>query len=256
MRLFLTILLINCFVCSYGQTPGQPVDSAAIFYADLFNYIKENQESKVPDSVKQENLFNEVGSIISRHPKEASNFTLIAQCFNLTYRQVQTLISLVDTAAYGSPWKAMADNVLKRISVAETGKPFPPLILSDTTGEELSIASLKGKIVYIDVWSSWCGPCREEIPEIKKIYKKYNSRGLEIIGISIDDDKEKWLKAIKEDKQTWKSYCELKHWQNNKLAKRFSIYSIPANFLIDENGILVGQNLDPESLRAWLVQHK
>ncbi len=255
MRQLLTLLLISCFTLANGQTSTQSADSGTIFYATLFNFIQDNQQKDLPDSFKQENLFNKLRSIIIRHPKDPNNFSLIALCINLKHQQVQTLIGLVDTSVYNSPWKASADNTVKRISVAETGKAFPTLFFTDSSGEELAISSLKGKVIYIDVWSSWCGPCREEIPEIKKIYRKYNSKGLEIIGISIDSDKQKWLKAIKEDKQNWKAYCELKDWRNNKFANRFSIFSIPANFLIDENGILVAQGISPESLRLWLARH-
>lgn len=244
MRLLLTIALIICIKNSYSQT------SAQAHYTTVYNL---NQAAF--DSVKQESFYTTLKSIVIQYPKDEFTFTLISKVGNLTYQQLNTLIHLVDSSIYNSPNKASADNTLKRVSIAETGKTFPPLILTDTTGEEFSISNMKGKILYIDVWSSWCGPCREEIPEIKKIYKKYNSMGLEIIGISIDSDKQKWLKAIREDKQTWKAYCELKDWRNNKFAKRFSIYSIPANFLIDEKGILVAQDLSPESLKLWLAQH-
>ncbi len=255
MRLLLTILLINCFTTSYSQSATQPVDSGRIFFANLFNFIKDNGEESTPVSIKQETLFNELRSVILRNPKDSNNFSHIAQCINLTYTQVQTLVSLVDTSVRNALWKAVVDNMMKRISAAETGRAFPPLTLTDTSGEELTISSLKGKVIYIDVWSSWCGPCREKLPEIRKINQEYNSKGLEIIGLSIDHDKQKWLKAIKEDNQTWKAYCELKQWSNNKFARRFSIYSIPANFLIDENGILVAQGISPGSLRSWLANH-
>lgn len=218
-------------------------------------FLQDNEKLKVPDSVKRQNLYRELRSFIIKYPGNENNFLFIFEGVNLTYKQVDSLVKLVDSSMSSSPQKAYADVLLKRLSVAETGKPFPALTLVDTLGQELSISDLKGKIVFIDVWSSWCGPCREQIPDLKKLYKKYNSMGLEVIGISMDDNKESWLKAIEKDKQPWKAYCELRNWRYNKFAMRFSIFAIPANFLIDQNGILVGQNLSPEALRSWLAQN-
>lgn len=247
MRLLLTITLIICIKISYSQTSAQG------HYSTMYN-----QNQDVFDSAKKESFYRALKSIILQYPKDEFSFSLISLAVNLTYKQVDTLISLIDPSIYNSPNRSWADITLKRISVAETGKPFPTLTLTDTTGAALSLKDMRGKIIFIDVWSSWCGPCREKVPDIKKIYKKYKNKGLEVIGISLDTDKQKWLNAIKKDKQTWISYCEPTDFLNNKneFTKRFHIYGIPRNYLIDENGILVGQDLDPESLNAWLVQHK
>jgi thiol-disulfide isomerase/thioredoxin len=247
MRLLLTIALIICIKISYGQT------SAQAHYTTLYN-----QSQDVFDSAKKENFYRTLKSIIIQYPKDEFSFSLISLAINLTYHQVDTLISLTDPSIYNSPNKSWADITLKRIAVAEAGKPFPALTLTDTTGATLSLTDMKGKVVFVDVWSSWCVTCREKIPEIKKIYQKYKNKGLEVIGISLDIDKQKWLDAIKKDKQPWKAYCEPTKFSENKneFTKRFFIYAIPVNYLIDENGILVGQDLDPESLNAWLSQRK
>jgi len=255
MRYFLSFILIICFSSSFGQTVIVAKDTANEYLSQMQEFIQTNESLNIPDSVKRQNLFRELKSFIIKHPTNENNFMLIFGALNLTYKQVDTLISLVDSSIYNSPQKSFADVTLKRLSVAETGKPFPALILTDTSGKEISISDLKGKIILIDVWSSWCGPCREQVPDLKKLYKKYNSKGFEIIGISMDDNKGSWLKAMRQDKQTWKAYCELRNWRYNKFAMRFTIYSIPANFLIDQNGILVGQDLSMESLRNWIAQH-
>ncbi|HMI79856.1 MAG TPA: TlpA disulfide reductase family protein [Ferruginibacter sp.] len=218
-------------------------------------FLQDNEKLKIPDTVKWQNLYRELKSFIIKHPKNENNFLFIFEGVNLTYKQVDTLVKLVDSSMNSSPQKAFADVLLKRLSVVETGKPFPALTLVDTLGQELSISDLKGKIVFIDVWSSWCGPCREQIPDLKKLYSKYHTKGFEVIGMSVDDNKEKWLKAIEKDKQTWKHYCEFRNWRYNKFAMRFSVFVIPANFLIDQNGILVGQDLSPEALSSWLAQN-
>jgi thiol-disulfide isomerase/thioredoxin len=253
MRLLLLIILSISIKNSHCQTPVGSPASAQAHYTTL--YI---QSQDVFDAAKKEDFYRALRSIIIQYPKDEFSFSLIALAVNLTYQQVNTLISLTDPSISNSPNRSWADITLKRIAVAEAGKLFPSLILTDTTGEKTAVTDMKGKIVFIDVWSSWCVTCREKIPDIKKIYKKYKNKGLEVIGISLDDDRQKWLNAIKKDKQPWKAYCEPTKFSDNKndFTRRFQIYGIPVNYLIDENGILVGQDLEPESLNAWLAQHK
>ena len=253
MRLLLSFILIICIKNSYSQTSAEPLASASAYYTAVYN-----QSQDIFDSTKKESFYKELKSIVRQYSKDEFSFSLISLAINLTYQQVDTLISLVDSSIYNSPNKSWADITLKRISVAEAGKLFPSLTLTDTTGAALSLKDMSGRVVFIDVWSSWCVTCREKIPDIKKIYQKYKDKGLEVIGISLDLDKQKWLNAIKKDKQPWKAYCEPTNFLDNKneFTKRFYIYGIPVNYLIDENGILAGQDLSPESLRLWLVQHK
>jgi thiol-disulfide isomerase/thioredoxin len=257
MRSFLLLIFISCFDCCVAQPVTNSAGSAlrTSLFA-MFDFLDDDQTIDRPDSLKRLGLYNKLRSVIKEEPKAVSNYMLIYQLGkNLDYTQAAELISLIDSSLRHSSSRALADVVLKRLSVTETGKPFPMLILKDTSGNELSLSSLKGKVVLLDVWSSWCGPCRVQIPDLKKIYDKYNSKDFEIIGISMDDDKEKWLSAIEKDKQTWKQYCELKNWRINKFAVRFHTFAIPANYLIDENGILVGQDLSPASISMWLAQH-
>ncbi len=257
MRLFLPVILISCFNYCAAQSVNDTARSGMkAWYIEMYDLAQNNLVYGTPDSVKHPDLYSRLRSFISEHPKNEDNFTFIYKlAINLSYRQASELLGLIDSSIQHSPSSAWADVTLKRLSVAETGKPFPALALTDTSGNELILSSLKGKVVLLDVWSSWCIPCREQIPELRKLYKKYNSRGFEMIGISMDDDKEKWLTAIKKDKQIWKAYCELTNWRANKFAARFHTYAIPVNFLIDEKGILAGQDLEPESIGKWLAQH-
>jgi thiol-disulfide isomerase/thioredoxin len=255
MRFLLTFILIICFIPGFCQTGTGSKDSTYEYFSRMQDFILNNENLNAPDSVKRQNLYKELKAFITKHPANEINFNLIFGGLNLTYKEVYTLVSLVDSSILNSPAKAWADVALKRLAITETGKPFPYLTLIDTSGKELLLSSLKGKLILLDVWSSWCIPCREQIPALRKLYKKYNSKGFEIIGISMDDNKQKWLKAIKEDKQTWKQYCELLNWRTNKFATRFYTYAIPDNFLIDENGILVGQNLSVEVITSWVSQH-
>jgi thiol-disulfide isomerase/thioredoxin len=247
------IFYINC--CCSQTVPDFSGSETNLYLSEMQDFIQNNESIKATDSVKRQNLYNELRSFIIKHPANEIDFLFISWGINLTYQQVKELTGFVDSSLQNSGSRSWADNTLNRISVAETGKPFPSLTLTDTSGNELYLSGLKGKVVLIDVWSSWCGPCREQIPDLRKLYKKYNSKGLEIIGISMDDNKQSWLKAIRQDRQTWKAYCELTNWRNNKFAARFYTYAIPANFLIDRNGILVGQQLSIDALYSLIAQH-
>lgn len=255
MRYLLSFILLIFCSNSFGQTTAETKDSTQEYLSQMQTFLQDNESLRIPDSVKRQNLYRELKSFITKHPTNEIVFSLIPWGINLTYKEVDTLVKLIDSSIYRSPQKGWTDVTLKRLAVAETGKPFPALTLTDTAGNELLVSSLKGKIVLLDVWSSGCVPCREEIPALIKLYKKYKGKGFEVISISMDEHKQKWLTAIKEDKQPWKAYCEFRNWRGNKFAMRFSVFAIPANFLIDQNGVLVGQDMSIEALSSWLKQH-
>ena len=255
MKNIITIIIV--FFPFYGlcQTPFNDKDSSDnYFISKMRNFIQQNERLNVSNEVQHQNFYNEIATFVRQHPKREISFLFISWSNNLRIEQLQSLNNLVDTSLYNSPYKAYTDYAIRRMKAAETGKSFPELTLTDTLGNKTSIADLKGKIILIDFWSSWCGPCRQQTPELKSIYKKYNKKGFEIIGISIDESKDKWLNAITKDKHKWVNFCEFTNWTNNKVANRFAIGSIPSNFLIDRNGILIGQDLSIEKIKSELAK--
>lgn len=127
------------------------------------------------------------------------------------------------------------------------GAEFPDFQAEDTDGKSLSLDQFKNKIVLIDFWATWCPPCVDEIPNIVKTYKKYHDKGFEIIGISLDQNENKFLRFIKNNDMTWRHYFDGKRGQN-ELARKYSIDSIPSTFLIDANGKIIAKNLRGSSL--------
>jgi peroxiredoxin len=132
-----------------------------------------------------------------------------------------------------------------------TGTPAPDFAANTPEGTSLSLQSLKGKYVLLDFWASWCGPCRKENPNVVKAFDQFKNENFEIIGVSLDTDKEKWNQAIQDDKLTWKHVSELKGW-GSSIARNYNVESIPQNFLIDPQGNIIAKDLKGDNLIAKL----
>jgi thiol-disulfide isomerase/thioredoxin len=128
------------------------------------------------------------------------------------------------------------------------GDKAPELIYKSPEGKDIALSSLRGKMVLIDFWASWCRPCRAENPNVVRAYKEYkdkkfqNGEGFTVYGVSLDRNKEYWINAIKADNLTWTHVSDLKYW-NSEAARKYRVRSIPSNFLIDGDGIIVAKNL-------------
>jgi len=144
-------------------------------------------------------------------------------------------------------------NIIKEDNLA------PEIILNNTKGVETKLSASHGKIVLIDFWASWCRPCRVKHPELVSIYNQFkNSKfkkgsRFDIFSVSLDKNKEAWLKAIKQDKLTWKNHVsDLKGW-NSEVVSTYNVRGIPMNVLLDENGKVIATNLHGDQLRKMLT---
>ena len=137
--------------------------------------------------------------------------------------------------------------ILQRVDV---GQPYLDFTQATPEGDLLSLSELvgKSKLLLVDFWASWCGPCRAENPNVVEVYNKYHEKGFDVLGVSLDMQKDSWIKAIQDDGLIWHNISDLKYW-NNEAAKSYGISSIPSNLLLDENGIIIAKNLRGEDLR-------
>jgi len=143
--------------------------------------------------------------------------------------------------------------LLNASTVTALGVNAPNFTQKDLNGKAISLTDFKGKYVLVEFWASWCSPCRAESPNLLKQYAKFKDKGFEILGVSVDSDKAKWVEAVKKDGLTWPQISDLKGW-DNEARKVYGITGVPANFLISPEGKIIGSHLMGEVLNKKLAE--
>ncbi|MBL7766798.1 MAG: AhpC/TSA family protein [Chitinophagaceae bacterium] len=161
----------------------------------------------------------------------------------------QSLEPAIQKTYYGKKLAEMA----KQMQGTAIGQPAPDFTLNDVNGKPVSLSSFKGKVILLDFWASWCGPCRGENPHVVEAYKQFHEKGFDVLGVSLDDDKEDWLTAIEKDHLTWTHVSDLKGW-SSAAATQYGIQSIPTNFLLDKDGKIIAKDLRGDALKEKLAE--
>ncbi len=170
--------------------------------------------------------------------------------YEMEAADIESYINAMDTAVANIP---MVKELKERVAVMKAvalGQKAPDFTLNDPDGKPVALSSKIGsKLLLVDFWAAWCGPCRQENPNVVKVYKEFNKKGFDVFGVSLDrpNEKERWVQAIKDDNLTWTQVSDLQFW-NNAAARLYAVNSIPANFLLDENGLIIARNLRGEGL--------
>ncbi len=157
----------------------------------------------------------------------------------------------IKTEIKGNPTVDAFVQQMALLKAVQVGQSAPAFTINNLEGKPLSLADFKGKFVLLDFWASWCQPCRQENPNVVKVYNKFKNKNFDILGISLDTDKAAWQNAIKADGLTWHHVSELKDF-NGETVRKYQVDAIPSSFLINPQGIIVAKNLRGEELDAFL----
>jgi peroxiredoxin len=193
-------------------------------------------------------------AFIQAHPASWVSFEVLQELPTYTpYSETGPLYAALSPALRNSPAGQQYAQRLAKQQATAVGAQAPDFVQPTPAGKPVSLADYRGKYVLLDFWASWCHPCRAENPTLRKAYEAYKNRNFEVLGISIDEGREKWLKAIADDQLPWTQVADL-HGPQNEAAQRYNVQGIPQNFLLDPTGKIVAVNLHGDDLVAQLAQ--
>lgn len=265
--LLLSLLLASLLTASAQTAPpaAPPSDAEVKANFDKINAKLREGKRTPADLADEVKAFDDLIAAKRKDAPEAAAYaaylkaTLFLQVFQ-DPDQGNALLKAVPAEFPGTFYGRRASDVLaalERQAQAEAqlaiGKKFPDFAEKDLDGKPLSIAALKGKVVLVDFWATWCGPCIGELPHVKDAYAKHRAKGFEIVGISLDSDRRKLTDFLAKNQMTWPQFFDGKGWQN-KLAQQYGIDSIPATFLLDAEGTIIAKNLRGPALEAAVAK--
>ncbi len=226
------------------EVTGSPDNSTL---ASFIKTIQSNQAS--PDYLK--NFVDTVKSPLVGYM--AIHYLQMEEHYPVYEKFAARLTKELPSSPLTAEFAQRVNNAKQSMSVSSDGAA-PEIKLATPAGKDLALSSLKGKVVLVDFWASWCMPCRRENPNVVKMYEKYKNKGFEVFSVSLDRSKEPWVKAIETDKLVWPSHVsDLQGW-NSSAAGAWGVRSIPATFLLDKEGKIIGRNLRGPDLEKKLAE--
>jgi peroxiredoxin len=204
--------------------------------------------------VMREKGFN-VDSLIQAHPDSPVPAYLLMREFSwqLSFDQLKQARSHFDAKMDGTVFVNQVDELIEKLSHLQPGEVAPDFALPDSLGNEVKLSNFRGHYTLVDFWASWCPDCRKENPNVVAAYERFHDKGLEILGVSLDRERDPWLNAIAKDGLTWTHVTDLQSWKS-PVAELYAIRWIPTSYLLDPDGRVLYQGLEGEELHEKLSE--
>ena len=223
----------------------------AIIQSDFENFKKEH----ISDSDWNIILFEKLNKIIEQNPRHHYSGDLLSTISNesvLDTNQLLMLYKKLDTSKQSIQSMSKLRKHIYPRNTLIVGKDIFDFKLPNKNGKKIYTKNYRGSVLLIDFWASWCSPCRKQNPKLLKIYNKFKNEGFEVLGVSIDREKDKWLRALKKDKLIWENVIDSKGVKSEVLTKYNATTSVPHNFLIDQDGKIVVIDISIEELEKQI----
>ncbi len=229
-------------------------------FQEIRNARQAGDEQKAEELEAERNvLFDEIDEyyiqfIESHNESYVVPMILQSMSYNMTGEEIESYVGQLDSKLMETKIIRDINERVEKLKKVAIGEKAPEFTQNDPDGNPVSLSDVLGSdLLLIDFWAAWCGPCRQENPNVVAVYNDYHDKGFNVLGVSLDREKDDWLKAIEDDQLTWTHVSDLNYWEN-EAAQLYAVNSIPTNFLLDSEGVIIATNVRGEELRNKVAE--